>query len=144
MSTQKQRESTESKEIHTVQIQNVDKYFDEVDKTAKQYFKSITDLQEAYSTAWRNVVESVFSIQKEFARKAGISTGVPEAFIRTANDMTEDIIKAQTLQNEIGLAAINSTIQNIKTFNENAKTFTGLNQHLVQSWISAYTPTRNV
>jgi len=143
MSNQKHRKSTESKEILTVQAQNVNRYFDEMGKTASEYFQSIANLQRAYAAAWSNAAESVLSIQREFARKAGISTGVPEAITKIANDPTEEIINAQAVQNKMVLAAIDATIQNINTFNENARTFTGPSQNLLQSWISAFTPTRN-
>ncbi len=140
MSTRTHKKTTESKKILTVQTQNVNRYFDEMAKTASEYFQSIANLQRAYATAWRNAIESVFTIQKEFMRKAGISTGIPAAITKIANDPTEEIINAQTVQNKMALAAIDATIQNINTFNENAKTFVGPSQNLLQSWISAFTP----
>jgi hypothetical protein len=142
MSNQKHRK-TESKKILTVQAQNVNRYFDEMGKTASEYFQSIANLQRAYAAAWSNAAESVISIQREFARRAGISTGLPEAITKIANDPTEEIINAQAVQSKMVLAAIDATIQNISTFNENARTFMGPSQNLMQSWISAFNPTRN-
>jgi SMC interacting uncharacterized protein involved in chromosome segregation len=134
---------TESKEIHSVYKQNAGRFFDEVEKSIPQYHQSITNLQRAYTTAWKHVIESAISIQREFANKAGINTSVPAAMVKIVNDTTEEIIKAQAVENKIVLAAIDATQQNINTFNENAKAFTGLNQSVLQYWISACTPTRN-
>ena len=133
----------ESKEIYTVYKQNIDKYFDEVEKAAPQYLQSITNLQQEYLASWKNAIESAISLQQEFANKAGINTNVPPAVLKLINDTTEELIKARTVQNKIVLAAIDTTRQNVKTFNDNAKAFAELNEKLLQSWISACTPTRN-
>ncbi len=133
----------ESKEIYTVFKQNIDKYFDEVEKTTPQYLQSITNLQQEYTAAWKNAIESVISLQQEFATKAGINTNVPAVVVKMINDTTEEMIKARTVQNKVVLAAINTTKQNVKTFNDNAKAFAELNENILQSWISACTPTRN-
>jgi len=133
----------ESKEIYTVFKQNIDKYFDEVEKTTPQYLQSITNLQQEYTVAWKNAIESVISLQQEFATKAGINTNVPAVVVKLINDTTEEMIKARTVQNKVVLAAIDTTKQNVKTFNDNAKAFAELNENVLQSWISACTPTRN-
>jgi len=41
------------------------------------------------------------------------------------------------------LASIDATQQNIKTFNDNAKSFVELNKNILQSWISAFTTKNN-
>ncbi len=133
----------ESKEIYEIYRQNVDKYFDEVEKTLPQYLQSITNLQQEYIAAWKNAIESAISYQQEFATKSGINTNVPAAVIKLVNDSTEEMIKARGVQNKIVLAAIDTTRQNVKTFNDNAKAFAELNKNILQSWISACTPTRN-
>jgi AbrB family looped-hinge helix DNA binding protein len=133
----------ETKEIYATYKQNVDKFFDDIEKAAPQYLQSITNLQQEYTSAWRNAIESAISQQQEFATKAGINTNVPAAVIKAVNDGTEEMIKARAVQNKVVLAVIDAAKQNIKTFNENAKAFAGLNENLYQSWISAWIPTRN-
>jgi molecular chaperone DnaK (HSP70) len=133
----------ETKEIYATYKQNVEKFFEDIEKTAPQYLQSITNLQQEYTSAWKNAIESAISLQQEFTTKAGINTNVPAAVIRAVNDVTEEVIKARSVQNKVILAAIDATKQNIKTFNENAKAFAGLNENLFQFWISALTPTRN-
>ena len=133
----------ETKDIFAVYKQNVDKYFSEIEKLAPQYLQSITNLQQEYTTAWKNVIESSISLQEEFVTKAGINANVPAAFTKILNDTTEELIKARAVQNKIMLAAIDTVHQNVKTFNDNVKTFAALNENILQSWISACTPTRN-
>jgi len=47
------------------------------------------------------------------------------------------------MQNQIALATIDATQQNIKTFNDNAKSFADLNKNVLQSWISTFTARNN-
>jgi SH3-like domain-containing protein len=143
-STQEPKEfHTESKEIHAVYKHNADRFFDEVEKSIPQYHQSITNLQRSYVTAWQKATESAISMNREFATKTGINTNLPAAMAKIVNDTTEEIIKAQAVENKVVLAAIDATQQAINTFNENVKTFTGLNQGVLQYWIQACTPTRN-
>ena len=133
----------ETKEIYATYKQNVEKFFDDIEKAAPQYLQSITNLQQEYTSAWKNTIESAISLQQEFATKAGINTNVPAVVVKLINDTTEEMIKARTVQNKVVLAAIDTTKQNVKTFNDNAKAFAELNENILQSWISACTPTRN-
>ena len=133
----------EAKEIFVVYKQNVDKFFDDVEKSLPQYLQSITSLQQEYTEAWKNAFNSAISIQQEYATKSGLNTNVPAAYIKLINDGTEEIIKVRSVQNKIALASIDVARQNIKSFNDNAKAFTDLNQNMLQSWISAWTPSRN-
>jgi uncharacterized surface protein with fasciclin (FAS1) repeats len=131
----------ESKEIFAVYKQNFDKYFSEVERSLPQYLQSITNLQQAYTTAWKNTMELFISLQQEFANKTGTNTNVPPAFIEMINHTTEEFIKIRSIQNKTALAMIDAVQQNIKMFSDNIKTFAKLNESIIESWISAYTPT---
>ncbi|TLX83621.1 MAG: hypothetical protein E6K98_04570 [Thaumarchaeota archaeon] len=133
----------ETKEIFAVYKQNIGKFFEDVEKTLPQYLQSITNLQQEYTEAWKNTFDSAVSLQQEYATKSGLNTNVPSAYIKMVNDATEEIIKARSVQNKIALATIDVARQNLKSFNDSTKAFSELNQNMLQSWISAWTPTRN-
>ncbi len=134
---------TTPKDIFGVYQHNVDRYLDSIKQSVPRYHQSVTNAQQEYLQACENMFNSAITMQKEFARKAGVTTNVPEAALKVIHDTTEEIVKATGIQNQIGLAAIDATQQNIKTFNDNAKAFADLNRNILQSWISAFTPTRN-
>jgi SMC interacting uncharacterized protein involved in chromosome segregation len=134
--------NTESKEIHSVYKHSADRFFDEVEKSIPQFHQSITSLQRSYIATWKKAVESTITMTQEFATKCGMSTSVTSAFAKMVNNTTEEIIKAQALQNKAILTAIDATQQSINTFNENTKLFTGLDQGIMQYWITACTPTK--
>ncbi len=142
MSKNEQTQGT-PKDVFSVYQQNVDKFFTSVKQSVPQYHQSITNVQQEYLQAYENIVDSSFTMQKEFARKSGIAANIPEATLKVIRDTTDEFVKAASMQNQIALATIDATQQNIKTFNDNAKSFADLNQNILQSWISAFTAHNN-
>lgn len=132
-----------SKDIFSVYQQNVDKLFNGVKQSVPQYHQSITNVQQEYLQAYENIVDSTITLQKEYAKKAGIATNIPEATLKVIHDTTEEFVKATSIQNQVVLATIDATQQNIKTFNDNAKSFADLNRNILQSWISTFTTKNN-
>ncbi len=132
-----------SKDIFSVYQENIDKMFNGVKQSVPQYHQSITNVQQEYLQAFENMVDSSIAIQKEFVIKAGIASDVPSTTLKVIDDTTEEIVKASSIQNQIVLASIDATQQNIKTFNDNAKSFVELNKNILQSWISVFTTKNN-
>ena len=123
--------------------ETVEKQVNSVEKSFPNYQTSVTSLQQEYTEAFKNIVDSSIALQREFANKTGINTALPEATESAVNKTNEQINKVQDVQNKVALATIDATRQNIKTFNENAKAFADLNKSVMQSWITAFTPKFN-
>ena len=132
-----------SKDVFSVYQENVDKMFSGIKQSVPQYHQSVTNVQQEYLQAFENVVDSTITLQQEYVKKAGIATNIPEATLKMIQDTTEECVKATSIQNQIALATIDATQQNIKTFNDNAKSFVDLNRNILQSWISAFTTKNN-
>lgn len=132
-----------SKDVFSVYQQNVDKLFTGIKQSVPQYHQSITNVQQEYLQAYENIVDSTITLQQEYAKKAGIATNIPEATLKVIRDTTEEFVKAASIQNQVALATIDATQQNIKTFNDNAKSFADLNRNILQSWISVFTTKNN-
>ena len=120
--------------------ETVEKQVKTVEKSFPNFQTSVTSLQQEYTEAYKNIVDSSIALQREFANKTGINTALPEATESAVNKTNEQINKVQDVQNKVALATIDATRQNIKTFNENAKAFADLNKSVMQSWITAFTP----
>ena len=132
-----------SKNLFSVYQENVNRMFNGVKKSVPQYHQSITNVQQEYLQAFENIIDSSIILQKEFVIKSGIVSDVPSATLKVIDDTTEEFVKASSIQNQIVLATIDATQQNIKTFNDNAKSFANLNKNILQSWISAFTTKTN-
>ncbi len=131
------------KDVFSVYQQNVDKLFNGFKQSVPQYHQSITNVQQEYLQAYENIVDSTITLQREYAKKAGIATSIPEATLKVIHDTTEEFVKAASIQNQVALATIDATQQNIKTFNDNVKSFADLNRNILQSWISAFATKNN-
>ena len=132
-----------SKDIFSIYQENIDKMFNGVRQSVPKYHQSITNVQQEYLQAFENMIDSSITLQKEFVLKAGIVSDVPSASLKVIDDTTEEIVKASSIQNQVLLASIDATQQNIKTFNDNAKSFVELNKNILQSWISVFTAKNN-
>ena len=132
-------ESVKNDVFATVE-ETVEKQVKSVEKSFPNYQTSVTSLQQEYTEAFQNIVDSTIALQREFANKTGINTALPEATESAVNKTNEQINKVQDVQNKMALATIDATRQNIKTFNENANAFVDLNKSVMQSWVTAFTP----
>ena len=132
-----------SKNLFSVYQENVNRMFNGVKKSVPQYHQSITNVQQEYLQAFENIIDSSIILQKEFVIKSGIVSDVPTATLKVIDDTTEEFVKASSINNQIVLATIDAAQQNIKTFNDNAKSFANLNKNILQSWISAFTTKTN-
>ncbi|CAD6521828.1 conserved hypothetical protein [metagenome] len=139
----KNEQTPGDKDLFSVYQENVDKLFSGIRHSVPQYHQSITNVQQEYLQAYENIVDSTITIQKEYAKKAGIAANIPQAALKVIHDTTEEFVKAASIQNQITLATIDATQQNIKTFNDNAKSFADLNKNILQSWINAFTTKNN-
>ena len=131
---------SEKNDVFSTVEQTVDKQVKSTEKSFPNYQASVTSLQQEYTEAFENIVESSIALQREFANKTGINTALPEATETAVRKTNEQISKVQDVQNKVVLATIDATRQNIKTFNENAKAFADLNKNVMHSWITAFTP----
>lgn len=131
------------KDLFSVYQQNVDRFFNGIRQSVPQYHQAITNVQQEFLQAYENLADSTITLQKEYAKKAGMATNIPEATLKVIQDTTEEIVKASSIQNQVTLATIDATQQNIKTFNDNAKSFADLNRNILQSWISVFTTKNN-
>ena len=131
---------TVKNDVFSAVEETVEKQIQATEKSFPNYQTSVTSLQQEYTEAFQNVVESTIALQREFANKTGINTALPEATEDAVRKSNEQVGKVQDVQNKIALATIDATRQNIKTFNENAKAFAELNKSVMQSWITAFTP----
>lgn len=126
----------QSGNVYSIYKQNIQKYFDNVSKNIPQYFQSITHLQEECVKACEKTMDASISVQQEFVKKNGFATVIPDALKTTFVDISKQVVQTNIVQNQIVKTTIDSTVQNVKTFNENVNTFVDLNKNIIQSWMT--------
>jgi membrane-bound ClpP family serine protease len=142
MSTQSQAsKSTQShaSNVYSMYTQNVQKYFENISKATPQYFQSITQLQDECMKTCEKTINASVSMQQEFAKKSGIKTEIPDSAKTAITDFNKQIVQATTVNNQLAKTTIDTTIQNIKTLNDNVNAFADLNKNIIQSWMTPFT-----
>ena len=129
----------DSENIFSACQENVDMLINGIRRTAPHYHQSITNVQQEYLQAYENLFDTSIALQKEFVKKSGISASIPNVTLKIIHDTTEEFVKASSIQNQMVLATIDATQQNIKTFNENIESFAELNKNIIQSWVHMFT-----
>jgi hypothetical protein len=129
----------DSENVFSACQENVDTLINGIRRSVPHYHQSITNVQQEYLHAYENLFDTSIALQKEFAKKSGISANIPQATLKIIRDTTEEFVKVSSIQNQITLAIIDATQQNIKGFNDNTEFFAELNKNIFQSWISMFT-----
>ena len=119
--------------------QNIQKYFENVSKLTPQYFQSATELQNECMKTCQKTINAAVSIQQEFAKKSGINTDISNSAKTAIVETNKQIVQASTVNNQLVRTAIDATVQNFKTFNENVNAFAELNKNIVQTWMNPFT-----
>ncbi len=119
--------------------QNVQKYFENISKITPQYFQAVTQLQDECMKTCEKTINASVTVQQEFAKKAGITTEVPDSAKTAIIDINKQIVQASTVNNQFAKTAIDTTVQNIKAFSTNIEAFAELNKNIVQLWTTTFT-----
>ncbi len=132
------KSSHQSKDLFGVSKKNIDRFFNEVEKSSPKYHQSVAKLQQDYIDAWKTVINSAISLEQEYAIKAGYKIEVPESVLKTIRDITDFSLEAYTNQNKITTNVSEATKQAFKTFNQNTKSFATLNKEIMGYIMSVF------
>lgn len=140
MSTQAnhQERANTSKDIFEVSKKNFEMYVSEVEKTAPQYFQTMSNYQKTFLDTWKNTFEAVLDVQRKYAQKAQINIDLPEAASKSIEQATNELIKARLVQGQIINATLDATEKNVKSFNESAEAFAEFQNNLIESWYTTF------
>ncbi|KEQ56438.1 hypothetical protein AAA799B03_01321 [Marine Group I thaumarchaeote SCGC AAA799-B03] len=125
-------------DMFTISTRNINKFFREMEKNPTKYSKSFTKLQQEYINAWKTVINSVISLEREYASNAGFLTDATESSLQTVREMTDASIQAYLQQNMTTLLTVEATKQAFSTFNENTKSFVSLNEEIMEYLMSLF------
>lgn len=140
MSTDEQ--ISETKDIFSLYQENMEHLFLSIRRTVPQYHQSITNVQQEYLQAYEYVVNSTIRLQKEYAEKVGIVT-MPNDAVKVITGTSNEFLKSTSVQNQMVLAIIDAIQQNIRTFNENVKSYVDLNENILKSCFFSFTTKNN-
>ena len=124
---------SETKEIFP-NTQNLSKFFDEFEKSIKQYHVMATTLQSECAQSCKKILETQISSQQEFFTKSGFDKNSNEPIQKTMNQYFDSMAKLMAVQNQIMTNIMESCRQNVKLCSENWSKFAEQNSKIMQSW----------
>jgi len=133
---------TEAANLYDTVQQNSIKIVGEFTKAQPQYTQSVSNLQLDYVAAAKNTIQNIVSAQKVLASNWSFPIATPsytDEFVKRSNEITENIVSAVRINNQLTVNAINAAAENFRTLNRTIESVTEFNTSAAKAWNSYVT-----
>ena len=134
--------STEVTNLYEIATQNCIRILEELAKTQPQHIQSISNLQHDYIAAAKNTIQNMVSVQKMLASNVNFPIVTPQyadEFVKRSNEITENMVDAIRINNQLTVNAINAAAENFRTINRTIESVIEFNATAVKGWNSFLT-----
>ncbi len=134
--------STEVMSVYDTATQNYIRILEEITRAQPQYSQSVSNAQLDYVAAAKNTIQNIFSVQKMLASNVNFPTVTPQytdEFVKRSNEITENIVSALRINNQLTVNAINAAAENFRTINRTIDSLTEFNTSATKAWNSFLT-----
>lgn len=128
--------------------ENFTKLVNEAGKVQPQYAQAISNLQQEYIEAVRNAIQTITSVERQFANSnssnsnnvAVSDTAAPyvQGFVKQSNDFTNNIIRIADINNQLAINALNALRENVKNANRTVEAIAEFNSNMARVWATSY------
>ena len=129
-------QESDKKDIFVSIGESFDKIHNSIEQSTPVYTQSLSNLQQEYLTAWKNMMCSNITLQKEYVKKIGLNTESKEITTQVIQKVTDEMIKGLKIQSKFIQTWLDTSKQNIHRINENSITFTEVNKKFINSLTS--------
>jgi hypothetical protein len=111
---------------------------DEVAKVQPQFAQSISNLQLDYIQTARSMIQTAFANQKQFVSALSLPqfTQISEPIARQSTEITNNVIRAVGIFNQLGVNALDAARENVKIYNRTVDAVTDFNDNILKTWTS--------
>ena len=134
--------STEAANVYDTVKQNYIRIVDEFTKAQPQYTQSVSNLQLDCVAAAKNTIQNTVSAQKILASNWNFPIVTPhyaDEFVKQSNEITENIVSAVRINNQLTVNSINAGAENFRTLNRTIESVTEFNTSAAKAWNSYVT-----
>ena len=128
--------STEATNFYDTVKNNYIRIVDEITKAQPQYTQSVSNLQLDYIAAAKNTIQNMVSAQKMLASNGNVPIVTPpytDEFVKQSNEITENIVRAVRINNQLTVNAINAAAENFRTLNRTIESVTEFNTNATKA-----------
>jgi len=129
---------SDKKDVFVSLVENFDKIHSSIEQSTPVYIQSLSNLQQEYLSTWKNMMCSNITLQKEYAKKIGLSAASMQITTQIIQKMTEEMLKGINIQNKFIQTWLDTLKQNIHRINENSTTYTEVNKKFINSLICVF------
>lgn len=129
---------SDKKDVFVSLVENFDKIHNSIEQSTPVYIQSLSNLQQEYLSTWKNMMCSNITLQKEYAKKIGLSATSMQITTQIIQKMTEEMLKGINIQNKFIQTWLDTLKQNIHRINENSTTYTEVNKKFINSLICVF------
>ena len=129
--------STEVTNVYDTATKNCIRIVDEFIRAQPQYTQSASNLQFDYIAAQKNTIQNMVSTQKVLASNVIFPIVTPQytdEFVKRSNEITENIVTALRINNQLTVNAINAAAENFRTFNRTIDSVAEFNTSSAKAW----------
>jgi hypothetical protein len=131
--------SAEAANFYDTVRQNCIRIVDEFAKAQPQYSQSVSNLQLNCIAAAKDNIKSMVSAHRLLASNGnvpGVTPPYTDEFVKQSNEITENIVKAVSINNQLTVNAINAAAENFRTINRTVESVTEFNTSAAKAWNS--------
>jgi hypothetical protein len=133
--------SSEVTNLYDTVERNCIRIVDEFIKNQPHYTQSASNLQLDCIAASKNTIQNMVSTQKVLASNVNFPIVTPqyiEEFVKKSKEITDNIVSAVRINNQLAVNVIDAVTENIRTFNTSTESMTEFNTNAAKAWNSFF------
>jgi len=133
------KDETRAGDVYDTMRDNLIRTVDEFAKVQPQYSQSISNLQLDYIQTTKNMIQTAFAAQKQFANIWNVPA-VPygDLFTRQSNEMTTNAIRSVGINNQLTINALDAARENLKIYNRTVDAVTDFSTNAAKAWTTFF------
>lgn len=133
------KDEVRASDVYDTMRDNLIRTVDEFAKVQPQYSQSISNLQLDYIQTTKNMIQTAFAAEKQFASSLNIPA-VPygDVFTRQSNEMTNNAIRSVGINNQLTINALDAARENLKIYNRTVDAMTDFSTNVAKAWTSFF------
>jgi phosphoribosylanthranilate isomerase len=134
--------------IFDVANENFTKLVNEAAKVQLQCVQAISNLEQDYIEAARNVIQTITSVEKQFTNSNSSNfnnvvisdTAAPyiQGIVKQSNDFTNNIIRMADISNQLTINSLNALREGVKDSSRTVEATAEFNTNVAKAWAISY------
>ena len=133
------KDEVRASDVYDTMRDNLIRTVDEFAKVQPQYSQSISNLQLDYIQTTKNMIQTAFAAQKQYANSLNVPA-IPygDLFTRQSNEMTNNAIRSVGINNQLTINALDAARENLKIYNRTVDAVTDFSTNVSKAWTAFF------